>query len=61
MHDMAMHDIAVHCMGVYCVNMHGTDVPGGKKPIFSARLILSLTAQVIYDLAFSMENYSKKF
>ncbi len=26
-----------------------------------AYLTLSLTAQVIYDLAFSMENYSKKF
>jgi hypothetical protein len=33
-----MHDMAVLCVGVYCVSMHGMDVPGGKKPIFSAYL-----------------------
>jgi hypothetical protein len=35
---MAMHDIAVHCAGMYCLSMHGMEVPGGKKPIFSAHL-----------------------
>jgi hypothetical protein len=35
---MAMHDMAVLCAGVYCMSMHGMDVPGGKKPIFSAHL-----------------------
>jgi hypothetical protein len=46
LHDMAMLDVAVHdvacmmwpCAGVYFVSMHGMDVPGDKKPIYSANL-----------------------
>jgi hypothetical protein len=38
LHGMAMHDIAVPFTGMYCLSMHGMDVPGGKKPIFSAHL-----------------------
>jgi hypothetical protein len=33
-----LHDMAMLCAGVYCVSMYGMDVPGGKKPIFSAYL-----------------------
>jgi hypothetical protein len=35
---MAMHGMVMLCADVYCVSMHGMDVPGGKKPIFSAHL-----------------------
>jgi hypothetical protein len=35
---VAMHDFAVQCAGMYCMSMHGMDVPGGKKPVYSANL-----------------------
>jgi hypothetical protein len=50
-----MHEIAVQCAGMNCVSMHGMDVPGGKKPIYSA----NLRKKPIFSYYMSLKDFSQ--
>jgi hypothetical protein len=58
--DVAMHDFAVQCAGMYCMSMHGMDVPGGKKPVYSANIRKKANFFLLYVAEYFFADLKKK-